>query len=289
VALVFFFFCISSVQADPLRVTIVLSETGGAYQSFSDSLSSKLQTDKFALTIRQSDENLGTADMFVAVGMKASSALAARDVPALDVLIPKAGYEKLPRLSTQHASQRSAIFLDQPMERQVALLLAALPGTRDVGVLYSTTPPELSNVRRLLANKNIHLHDQSINETHSLNDALENILNESEVLFVLADAEIYNASTIRNILLTSYRKQVPLIGLSEAYVKAGALCAVYSTTEQIAVQTAEAVRQYSEFKKFPSSQYPNEFEVSVNTQVARSLDIPIKDAVKLREAIRRAP
>jgi ABC-type uncharacterized transport system substrate-binding protein len=38
----------------------------------------------------------------------------------------------------------------------------------------------------------------------------------------------------------------------------------------------------------PPSQYPKEFEVSVNQQVARSLDIPIKDAEKLRSEVRRA-
>ena len=289
VLLAFLLFFVSSAHADPLRVTLVLSEAGGVYKSFSESLQSKLQADKYTLITRLADEDPGATDIYIAVGMKASSILATRDVPTLNVLVPRAGYEKLQRTSVLRTSQRSAIFLDQPMERQIALLLAALPETRHVGVLYSMAPPELSTVRRLLANKNIILHDRSVSGAQSLNDALESILNESDVLFVLADAEIYNASTIRNILLTSYRKQVPLIGLSEAYVKAGALCAVYSTAEQIAAQSAEAVRYYSENRKFPPSQYPDEFEVSVNKQVARSLDIPIKDANKLREVIRRAP
>jgi ABC-type uncharacterized transport system substrate-binding protein len=122
-----------------------------------------------------------------------------------------------------------------------------------------------------------------------LADALDGVLEESEALLVLPDTDVYNAGTIRNILLTSYRKQVPLIGISQAYVKAGALCAIYSTPVQIAVQTAEAIRQYSTTTKLPASQFPKEFDVSVNTQVARSLNIPIKDAEKLRDEIRRNP
>jgi len=289
VVLVFLFSFLPSVHAESLLVTVVLSEDGGAYQAFSDSLRNKLQNSRVILSSQSIDDKPGGSGLYIAVGMKAATELAARDVPTLNVLVPKAGYDKLLRASAQHAKPRSAIYLDQPMERQVALLLAALPGTRNVGVLYSSPPPELQAAHRLFADRNVNLHDRAIDASQSLNDALEIILKESEVLFVLADAEVYNAGTIRNILLTSYRKQVPLIGISQAYVKAGALCAIYSTPEQIAAQTIEAVRQFSETGKLPPSLYPKEFEVSVNTQVARSLDIPIKGAASLREEIRGKP
>lgn len=289
VVLASLFFCIAPVQAEPLRVTVVLSEEGGAYQAFSDLLRVKLPVAKFALNTLNIDQALVASDLYIAVGTKAATGMASRDVPVLNVLVPKTAYEKLPRGSSQHPAPRSAVFLDQPMERQVALLLAALPATRNVGVLYSSPPQELPSVKHLLAEKNVRLHDRAVDGTQSLNDALEAILSESDVLFVLADPVVYNAGTIRNILLTSYRKQIPLIGISQTYVKAGALCAIYSTPDQIAAQTAEVIRHYSESGKLPPAQYPKDFDVSVNTQVARSLDIPVKDAAQLREELRRVP
>jgi ABC-type uncharacterized transport system substrate-binding protein len=141
----------------------------------------------------------------------------------------------------------------------------------------------------MITDKRLLLHERVVGPDRDLVDALDSVLEESEVLLVLPDTDVYNAGTIRNILLTSYRKQIPLIGLSQAYVKAGALCAIYSTPAQIAAQAAEAVRQFSVSAKLPPSQYPREFEVSVNLQVARSLDLPVKDADRLREEIRRNP
>lgn len=270
-------------------MTVVLSEDGGVYQEFSELLRVKMQVPKFALNTVSINQRLVASDLYIAVGMKAAEELASRDVPALNVLVPKAGYEKLPHVQSQRQVPRSAIFLDQPMERQIAFLLTALPSTRNVGILYSTPPPELPNIRRLLAERKVRLHDRSVDGAQSLNEALENILSESEVLFVLADAGVYNAGTIRNILLTSYRRQIPLVGLSQAYVKAGALCAIYSTPNQIAAQAAEAVRLFSESGKLPPSQYPKDFEVSVNKQVARSLDIRIEDESRLRDEVRRIP
>lgn len=280
--------CVFSALADPLRVTVVLSEEGGAYQAFTGALRSKLPNGDFVLTTQRVDETPNVPDLYIAVGMKAASKLASSAVPTLSVLVPKAGYDRLPRPDPQHASPHSAIYLDQPLERQVALLLAALPDTRQVGVLYSASPPELQHVRRLFADRHVNLHDRAVDGSHPLNDSLDSLLNESEVLFALADADIYNAGTIRNILLTTYRKKIPLVGISQAFVKAGALCAVFTTPEQFAEQTAIATQKFAESDKLPPAQYPSGFEVLVNTQVARSLELRIKDADQLRDEIRRA-
>jgi hypothetical protein len=288
-ALAFFLSCLSSLHAEPLRVTVVLSEAGGAYQAFGEALSDKLQGGKVALNIKQPGEMFEHNGLYVAVGMKAASVLANRDVPALNVLVPKSGYDRLPPAPVRRTAPRSAIYLDQPVERQVTLLQAALPGVRNVGVLYAAPPPELAVVRRVLADRNMRLHEQAVDAGHSLNDTLENVLNESEVLFVLPDAEVYNSGTIRNILLTAYRKQVPLVGISPAYVKAGALYAVFTTPEQVAAQAASMIVRYAESGRLPAAQYPSEFDISVNMQVARSLDLRIKDADRLRDEIRRAP
>ena len=287
--LVCLFYCVSAAQAAPLHVSVVLSDDGGAYREFSDSLRNKLPAADFVLSTQHFDDKLSVADLYIAVGMKAASELATRDISTLNVLVSKDGYDQLLRMAAQRKKPHSAVFLDQPLERQVALLLAALPDTRNVGVLYSVAQPELQNLRRLLTARNILLHEQKVDDSQSLNDALDSVLDASDVLSVLPDVDIYNAGTIRNILLTAYRKQVPLIGISQAYVKAGALCAVFSTPEQIAEQAAKLIQQYTESGKLPPAQYPLDFEVSVNMQVARSLEIHIKNADQLREAIRRNP
>lgn len=276
-----------SAHADPLRIRLVLSDHGGAYQEFSEALRDELKTRAVVLSVVNVDDNAGEADLIVAVGMKSASALMLSPKPVLNVLVPKAGYEKLAKPSDVHHA--SAIYLDQPIERQLSLLRTALPNIKHIGILYAVPPQGIVNLRRLIAEKNLILHEKVVGPEHDLADALDGVLEKSEALLVLPDTDVYNAGTIRNILLTSYRKQVPLIGISQAYVKAGALCAIYSTPAQIAAQTAEAIRQYSTTTKLPASQFPKEFEVSVNTQVARSLNIPIKDAEKLRDEIRRNP
>jgi hypothetical protein len=288
-ALVFALLGLTSAMAEPQRVTVVLSEAGGSYRAFGDLLRDQLQASGSELSIGSVGDSLKQSDLYVAVGMKAAAELAAREVPVLNVFVPKSGHDRLLLESRRRGTSYSAIYLDQPPERQVALLKAVLPHVRKVGVLYSEPPPELPGVRKLLADSGIGLSERKLDKQRPLNDALESVLEESDVLLVLPDASVYNPGTIRNILLTAYRRQIPLIGLSQAYVKAGALCAVYSSPEQIAEQTAAVIRHHAESGRLPAAQYPTEFQVSVNMQVARSLDLRIKDAVRLRDEVGRKP
>jgi ABC-type uncharacterized transport system substrate-binding protein len=156
-------------------------------------------------------------------------------------------------------------------------------------VLISGETPELVSVKQLSSDLGFSLNIQAVPSQNQLAGSLSALLAVSDVLLVLPDADIYRSDTIRNILLETYRQHVPMIGLSQNYVRAGALCAVYSTPVQIANQAAKVVTQFSDTRKLPDYQYPQEFEVAVNTQVARSLGLTIKSAEQLRMEIGERP
>ena len=278
-----FIVCQTLVQANPLRATLVLSSNSGAYHELASEIKKALPGE-YELRVINVGEDIFDTDIFIAVGMKAAEALSQNDKPTLNILLPRAGFEKLKRATS---SNYSAIFMDQPMQRQLALINTLLPNATSVGVLYDTSPAELVSLRKQSSAMHLGLREQKVGQQQSLADALSDLLQVSDVLLVLPDDNIYRSDTIRNILLQTYRAQVPVVGLSASYVRAGALCAIYSTPQQIANQAAEAIEDFTTTGKLPAPQYTKEFEVSVNTQVARSLGVPVKDAVQLRVEVRR--
>ena len=181
----------------------------------------------------------------------------------------------------------SAIYLDQPIERQVRLIAAVLPGRHKIGLLYSTPPKEIKQIKDEMAKHGLDLREQAVGAL-ALPEALHELLQNSEVLFALPDSAIYNDSTVRNILLTTYRSGIPLIGFSPGFVKSGALCAVSSTPAQIAAQAATLIRQFGDSHPLPAAQYPQEFEVTINEQVAHSLELHIKTTSELSHEIKAA-
>nr|HPR06509.1 ABC transporter substrate binding protein [Denitromonas sp.] len=88
-------------------------------------------------------------------------------------------------------------------------------------------------------------------------------------------------------LLTAYRHRSPVIGFSPAYVRAGAVMAVYSSPEQMGQQAAEMAVQSLLGNPLPEARHPAYFSVSVNPHVARSLSIDLPDAATLEAQIRR--
>jgi len=274
---------ISQAQATSISVAIVLSENSGAYQELGAELKDAVPK-RYTTNVVRLGENIPSADLFIAVGMKAAEALSQRDAPTLNVLLPRAGFQQMKRVTS---SSYSAIFMDQPMKRQLALIATLLPNATSIGVLYETPPIELGSLRKLASTMHFDLQEQKVDQHHLIAGALSDLLQVSDVLLVLPDDNVYRSDTIRNILLETYRAQVPMVGLSANYVRAGALCAIYSTPQQIAYQAAEAIEDFANTGRLPVPQYTKEFDISVNMQVARSLGVPVKDAVQLRVEVRR--
>jgi ABC-type uncharacterized transport system substrate-binding protein len=270
-------------QADALQVTILMSEDNDAYHEFADSFISESQRNKLSLEIQQTNSLPSKSDLIIAVGLNSAIIASASRLPVLCVFISKAGFRKIVRGLPVNREKNtfSAIYLDQPINRQVAMVAAALPEIKSIGLLYSYLSPDLENYRKAIIEKGFALREKKLESADSLYRDLDSLLEKSNVLLAIPDTEVYNSLTMRNILMTTYRRRVPVVGFSSAYVKAGALCAVFSTPSQIAVQAVSLTGQFIDTPLLPVAQYPAEFYVMFNQQVARSLGISIKENVAL--------
>lgn len=283
---------ISTQAATEFKVTLVLSDDNPIYQRFAKTYQDNLPTTHKLTVIFGADSYLAgaqTAELVVTVGSKAASTLVGRtSKPMLLTMLPSNLYPELASRRTA-PSQLSALYVDQPWSRHIELLFAALPQTRKIGILNSSDSGiEPEELRQLVARHGAKLIVNFVPDSESLFHALEDTLNHSEVLLATPDNLIYSSSNIRNILMTSYRHQVPLIGLSKGYVNAGALCAVYSSPEALARQAGAMTLAYAQGKHLPPAQFPIEFEVATNIEVARTLGIKLKTVAQLHQQLQRA-
>lgn len=279
-----------TAQASPLRVTMLLAEEAGAYQEFALAFTGEAQRQNSSLNILQSTTLPTDTDLVIAVGIKSALIASKSHFPVLCVLVSKAGFQKIlgETPSQREKNKLSAIYLDQPVNRQVAMVIAAMPQAENIGLLLSSNSPDVSSLRKEITDKKLRFHAQQLESISTLYRDLESVLKESDVLLAIPDAEVYNSLTMRNILLVTYRNRVPVMGFSPAYVKAGALCAVFTTPSQIAIQAAFMAKQFIESDMLPVPQYPTDFDVLVNQQVARSLGIQIMDNTALIRQIKAA-
>ncbi len=280
------------------NIAVVVSEESSAYIEIADGVR-RMVEDKDpsapkVVTIPVRRLVGGETDIFktdfyqlvVTVGAHAANVVAKIEIkaPVLNTLIPRALYERLATHGTGDG-QNSAIYLDQPLARQLELARIVLPGKSRLCALYgSQSRAYIEEFERMATAKGYSVVAEMVDRASDLGPVLQRSLSRCEFLFALPDADIFNRNTIQQILLTSYHSNDPVIAFSAAHVKSGALAAVFTSPEQVARHTAEVILKLYADGKFslPPPQFPLYWSVSVNRQVARSLGLVIDDDKELQ-------
>lgn len=282
------------------QVLVALSEDGGAYAEAAAVFKAELGDVQLASGTWQGQLNdkAVAPDLIVTVGVAAFEGtldwLAAKGgawerVPLLAVMLPRAAYDAQAQQVAVGRRPMSAAVLDQPLGRQMALIRRALPERRRVGVLPGPqTLPLLKGLQKEAAARGLTLVAAPvIGAPADLYPSLKAVLDESDVILALPEPTVYHGASLQNILLTTYRARVPLVAFSPAYVKAGAVLALFSTPAQVARRAAEMTRSWLAGRGLPPPQTPREFAVTTNAKVAASLGLQLDEAALIAEELRR--
>jgi len=281
-------------------ITIVLSAQTQANQEFIDTFKAELANAKntnlrVKITVLQEAEKLVVAEnseLVIALGVKAleASARLKYTTPVLGVFTPMPTFNSLLVKSRRELGNFSAIVLDQPFSRQMSLIKNILPESKKIGVLLGPTSSQYADlIKEVGEESGLSVMEQNVYREDDLIPKLKSALETSDALMAVPDPLIYRRETVQPILLTSYRHQKPIIGYSQSYVRAGALAAVYSSSKQLAKQAAElALKSQQAPNLLPPPQAPKYFSILVNYQVARSLNITLKNEDEIYQKVLEA-
>lgn len=192
------------------------------------------------------------------------------------------------RLDTNKNKSDAILYMTQPYCRQIRFIKLINENWKTIGILSSRKKPVDTKTIQQCANKyDMKIHAVNTEGTKYLTRKIKTALNNSDILLALPDKNIYNSETVKNILLTSYRYRKPVIAFSKNFVNAGALASIYSSTEQIAQSASTLIDQYFDLgKRFKRSiNHPQSFDISINRQVFKALNLSIPDIDKLKQSI----
>jgi len=273
------------------QILVVLSDGAAGYDAVADELRSglklardgQLRVDSVDAVHLASvnDPAFGAYELIVPVGLSAAQAVMAREAsstmppPTLCLLIPRQSFERLaPAVTNERPRRVSALFIDQPVSRQLDLLRIALPERHRVGVILGPSSQALEGGLRSQAKaRDLSLNFARVDASPGVYAALQSVMPDSDLLLLLPDPVATTADTVYGLLLTSYRAQIPVVGYSEGLLNAGALVSLYSTARQQGRQGAEIAGSILAHEPLPAPQHPKYFTVRVNASVARSLGL----------------
>jgi ABC-type uncharacterized transport system substrate-binding protein len=270
-------------------VTIVMNAQTPANLEFVDQFNAELAKNKQVnlrvnvITIPDAEKLVvaENSELVIALGVKAleASSKLKHTTPVLGVFTPLPAFNSVMVNSRRDLGNISAIVLDQPFARQISLIKQVSPSARKIGVLLGSTSAQYAEyVREEGEESGLNILEEKVSQEADLIPQLKKLLDSSDAIMAIPDPAIYSRETAQPILLTSYRYQKPIFGYSQSYVRAGAIAAVYSTSKQLAKQAAEiAIKSQQAPSELPPPQMPKYFSITLNYQVARSLNIPLMD------------
>lgn len=211
--------------------------------------------------------------LFLAFGATATQAVARQSAatPVVACLVLDAD-------NLRQTDNIAGVTLDFPLETQVAWIRKFLPEARTVGILYNPAEnrKKIGQAEILLRKSGLTLYAREVARPQDLPDALEKMAkNQVDVLWSLHDPLIFSPQTAKPILLFSFRNRIPLIGLSDAWVKAGALYALEWDYEDIGKQCATVAIKIIQGAKpaaLPPAP-PRKMPYSVNARTAGHMNL----------------
>jgi putative ABC transport system substrate-binding protein len=171
----------------------------------------------------------------------------------------------------------TGVSLEFPVEEQLDWLQKVLPRARNIGIIYSSEENRelVERAGKLIKKRGLTLYPVRIGSPAELTPALKQLENRADVLWGLSDKMVLNKSTAQSVLLFSLRNKIPFVGLSSAWVKAGAVYALQWDHRDLGRQGAEMAL------KIIAGRRPEECSVAPPRTVRYSLNLKVADRLKL--------
>ena len=94
-----------------------------------------------------------------------------------------------------------------------------------------------------------------------------------DFLLCFPDPDLYNAVTIKPLVMASLESRLPIVGFSPAFVRAGAAAGIYPDYRDTGRQTAEMVLRILHGDDRAADEGPRKIQVAVNQRITRLLGV----------------
>lgn len=258
-------------------IFVVLSGNSRSADEVATNLQSELGG---KLLVRQFDSawqsEVSPDDLIISVGNKASRAIIQKDVdnPVVHSFVSSGLIASIPD-STQNWV---AITLDQPISRLFNKAQALTKVSYKADVLIAVSESNQAVVKQVeeLQSKGVANSIKLVNvsEGDVAAKVLQPYFYNAAALIAIRDKNVWSGNNAKWILKQAYNHQVPVIGYSQSFLKAGALVAIYSTLEQVSEEVIKAAKMWQESGQLPNKSIVQpDYQTGVNKNIARALKL----------------
>lgn len=239
----------SAISGD-LRIAVIASQTTPPYQDVATGFQDFLKKEGVAAVFDHYglSGNAGKASevirgivkqppsLILTIGTLATQTalLEAGDIPIVAGLVTNLD-------DLRKSKNATGVVLDFPFVTQFEWMHKLVPEIKNISVLYNPKENQVKIDAAVQAAKKegLTLLAKEVETPRALPDALESLARSTDLLWGINDQLVLSPQTAEAILLFSFRRGVPFVGLSSSWVKAGALYALDRDYKDLGAQCGE--------------------------------------------------
>lgn len=271
-------------------VLVLSSRDSSAYRQVAESFQAFLQDKLAGLEFVSVDLEDGSAAsqprltalegkefaLIFALGSQATRLAAERypRVPVVSSMVfSVADFDSLPNVT--------GIALEFPQETQLQWMRRLLPEANRIGVLFDPSQNQawVDSARRVAEREGLELIPIAIRDATELPAGLKKLDRAADVLWAIPDKTVYSGKTLKQVLLSSFRSRIPVVGLSGAWVKAGAFYALDRDYRDLGRQSGAIAKRLlaGASPAAVKPEAPKAVVYSLNLKTARHMKVTIED------------
>ncbi|MDH3639524.1 MAG: hypothetical protein OES09_13850 [Gammaproteobacteria bacterium] len=175
----------------------------------------------------------------------------------------------------QSTRNTTGVLLQHSPETSLQWLKRLCPDCKRVGILYQSAASQdvVNGMKGIASRLGLELLAEKVADPKDLPTALNRLHKKADILWPFPDNIILVPQSAKAILLTSFRKRIPVIGPSSPWVKAGALYSLGWDYEELGQQGAELASELLRGRRVNELQprLPRTVRYSLNLKTAKHM------------------
>jgi putative ABC transport system substrate-binding protein len=200
------------------------------------------------------------------------------DIPSVFSMVSEPGQSGLLNSGGNGGTPMTGVCLDVPVREQFSSLLDVVPRAKKIGVIYNPDESQfiVDEARKAANRMNLGLVTHPIHSEAEVPEGLTSLRPRIDALWLVSDRTVLTTQSLQYVFLFAFQTNLPLMGLSDHFVRMGALFAVGPDYRDVGMQSGEFAAQIL------GGRNPDELPVASPRKVLLSLNLRTAEIIGLR-------